>query len=670
MAVTRRELIKSAAVGGGGLVVGGVIGKTVLGGGGAAGPAAQPTATGLPQDALAIAKQRNLNPGDIVAALKTYTPSGKLDTHYLFASGGHSGQVWVYGIPSMRILKVIPVFSHSSYQGWGYSDESLEILKRGQVNGKLTTWGDTHHPALSETKGDYDGQFLFINDKAGGRIAVIDLRDFMTKQIVKNPLIIDDHGGTFVTPNTEYVIESCQYSTPLGWSYAPLDEYKDKYRGAVTFWKFDRQKGRIDPAQSWSMELPPYFQDLADSGKLASDGWAFINSFNTEMATGGDAEGKPPMEVGASQRDMDYLHVINWKKAEQVVSEGMVDTVNGMRLIRMDMAVKHGLLYLIPEPKSPHGVDVAPKGDYIVVSGKLDPHVTVYSFKKIQDAIAKGSFDQDSYGLPIIRFDDAMEAQVQLGLGPLHTQFDNQGFGYTSLFLESAVARWSLGAPYRQDGWKLAGKVPIQYNVGHVAAVCGDTVNPLGAYLVSLNKWSLDRFAPTGPHHTVNLQLVDISRPEGMQVLYDVPTPDGEPHYAQIIPADRVKPVLVYPEVGWSAVTWSKDPNATAKGKERVVRNGSKVEVFMTAVRSHYTPDVVSVRQGDTVVWHITNIETARNASHGFALPGYNLGVVTDPGQTLTVTFQADTAGTYPFYCTEFCSALHLEMMGYFLVQA
>jgi hypothetical protein len=133
---------------------------------------------------------------------------------------------------------------------------------------------------------DYDGQWLFINDKANARVAVIDLRDFETKQIIKNPVALNDHGGAMVTPNTDYVIEGGQYAAPLGWEYAAIEDYNDEYRGMVTFWKFNRDTGRLDPDASFAIELPPYWQDLCDAGKLASDGWVLCNSFNTERATG------------------------------------------------------------------------------------------------------------------------------------------------------------------------------------------------------------------------------------------------------------------------------------------------------------------------------------------------------------------------------------------------
>lgn len=632
---------------------------------------------GLSSSAQDIIKARKLSADDVTAALKTYYPSGQFDDYMMFASSGHAGQIYAIGVPSMRVYKTIAVYTPESWQGYGFSDETKAILEGGYVDGKPILYGDTHHPALSETNGEYDGQFLFINEKANGRLAVIDLRDFATKQIVKNPLLINEHGGAFVTPNTDYVLEADQYSTPLGWAYAPLDQFKEKYRGLICLWKFDRQKGRIIPEDSFGIEVPPYFRDLADAGKGASDGWAFWNSFNTEMAVGGDLQGKPPMEIGASQRDMDYLHVINYRKAADLVKAGKAEKMKGrggqikeFNVIRMQTAAQEGVLYLVPEPKSPHGVDVTPKGDFIVVAGKLDPHVTVYSFQKIQDAIKKGTADKDEFGIPILPFQDCLEAQVELGLGPLHTQYDDQGYAYTSLFLDSAVARWSLGKPYRDDGWKLVEKIPVQYNVGHIAAAEGDTAKPAGNFLVALNKWSVDRFPPIGPLLPQNLQLMDISKGNKMRVLSDMPIGFGEPHYSQIIKRERLKGALdVYPEIGWNPITWAKDPNGIAAGQEKITRADNKVEIWMTLMRSHLTPDTVEVTQGDHIVWHLTNIERAKDATHGFALGGQNINLSLEPGKTETVTFTADQPGTYPFYCTEFCSALHLEMMGYFLVK-
>ena len=629
-------------------------------------PGGGSSTNGLGASASAIAEERELTPDDVNAALKTYVPSGRHDEYYIFASGGHSGQVLVLGIPSMRLLKVIAVFTPEPWQGYGFSDESKKILAGGQVNGKDLTWADTHHPALSETGGEYDGEWLFISDKANARMAVIDLRDFETKQIVKNPHIISNHGGSFVTPDTEYIIDGSQYATPIGWEYAPLSEYKEKYRGAMTFWKFNRETGRIVPEESFSIELPPYMQDLADVGKLVSDGWMFSNTFNVEMAIGG--EGNPPMEAGASQLDMDYMSVINWRKAVEVAKSDAVKEVKGMKYIPMEMAVEEGLLYQIPEPKSPHGVDVTPDGKFMVIAGKLDPHVTIYSFEKMQAAIASGNWEYDEFGVPVLAFEDCMEAQVELGLGPLHTQFDDKGYAYTSLFLDSAIARWKIGEEGKPDTWQMIDKVPVQYNVGHLSTIEGDTISPKGKYLVALNKWAIDRFAPVGPLHPQNFQLIDISG-DTMQVVFDGPIGIGEPHYVQTISADKLNPWVAYPEPGWDPLTMAPSPVAIKAGEHSVERDGNKVTINMTSIRSHFKPDQIEVNEGDEITWNITTLEMAQDATHAFALAAYNINISIEPGETTTVTFVADQPGVFPFYCAEFCSALHLEMMGYFLVK-
>mgnify|MGYP000981001158 CR=1 FL=1 len=289
-----------------------------------------------------VMKRRGLSQQDLLAASKTYVPTGKRDDFVVFSSGGQSGQVIVYGIPSMRILKYIGVFTPEPWQGYGFDENSKSVLRQGNIDGKEISWGDTHHPAISETEGKYDGQFLFINDKANPRLAVIDLRDFETKQIVVNPIYKSEHGGAFVTPNTEYVIEAAQYAAPLeNKKFYPLEEFNEKYRGGVTYWKFDRKEGRLDPKRSFSLELPPYSQDLSDAGKGPSDGWSFTNSFCSERYVGGIEKGRPPYEAGCSAKDTDYLHVINWKKAAELVAAGKgIKIVNGHKVITIETAVK------------------------------------------------------------------------------------------------------------------------------------------------------------------------------------------------------------------------------------------------------------------------------------------------------------------------------------------
>ena len=620
------------------------------------------TALGASASIKDLMTARGLNEADVEAALKTYVPSGKFDDYTIFASGGQSGQVLVMGVPSMRLLKVIAVFTPEPWQGYGYGGESDKIVAAGAQSGHRITWGDVHHPNLSETKGDYDGQFLFVNDKANGRVAVIDLKDFMTKQIVTNQLVGSDHGGAFVDPNTNYVIETSQYPTPLGREYAPLSQYKEKYRGLAMFWKFDRKKGRIDVENSWGIELPPYTQDLADAGKLGSDGWAFVNSFNTEMAVGGTLEGKPAIESGASQNDMDYLHIINWRKAEELVAAGKAVTIKGVRVLPLAVSGAEGVLTLVGEPKSPHGCDVTPDGTSIVVGGKLDTHATVFDFAKIKSLIERKQFEsRDAYGLPVLAFKDAIRGQVELGLGPLHTVFDDKGFAYTSLFLESKVAKWDL------KQLKLIEKLPVHYNIGHIMAAEGDTVSPDGKYVVAMNKMSIDRFQPVGPLYPQNFQLIDTSG-EKMRLLSDTPIGIGEPHYSQMIKSDKLKPIKIYP-VGTNPYTDAKDPQAAEGGKERIERHGDTVDVYLTAVRSHFTPDHIEVNEGDTVNLHITSLEQAEDVTHGFTINMYNIDLSLEPGKHENVTFKADVPGVFPMYCTEFCSALHLEMAGYVLVK-
>ncbi len=610
-----------------------------------------------------VMKARGLTEKDILAAAKTYTPTGGRDEYLCFSSGGQSGQVIVYGIPSMRILKYIGVFTPEPWQGYGFDDESKAVLAGGKIHGKQLTFGDSHHPAISETDGNYDGQYLFINDKSNPRLAVIDLHDFETKQIVANVFFSSDHGGCFVTPNTEYIMEASQYAAPFSKEFVPLEEFNEKYRGGLTYWKFDRETGRIDPDQTFTFELPPYSQDLSDAGKGPSYGWGFTNSFCSERYIGGIERGRPPFEAGCSSKDTDFLQVTNWKKAAELVAAGKVSKVNGQYLIPMEQAIAEDLLFLIPEPKSPHGCDVTPDGKSIIVSGKLDSHAWVYSFDKIMKAIEDRNFETtDTYDIPIIALQTALDKSVNVGLGPLHTQFDSEdGVCYTSIYVDSQITKWN----YRTG--KVLDTLPIHYNVGHLMTMEGDTKTPDGKYLVALNKLSIDRFNPVGPLHPQNHQLIDIAHPT-MTLLYDMPLPLGEPHYAVAIKADKLQPTVRY-KTGWNSRTDEKSAFRARAGREHVERNGNKVDVYGTLIRSHITPEIIEVQEGDIVSIHLTNLERAEDEVHGFAMYGQNIQLSIEPGKTASATFTADRAGVYPYYCTEFCSALHLEMQGYLLVQ-
>ncbi len=622
-----------------------------------------------------VARAHELTPEEARAALETYTPPGKYDEFTMFASGGQSGSIYVIGIPSMRLIKEIPVYAPNSWQGWCQgAEEGEKILAAGTFDKDLgtQTWGDLHHPQLSLTNGDYDGEWCFATDKSAGRVAVIDLRDFRTKQIVKTPNTISDHNG-FLTENTEYVVTSTFQPSPGGPGvYAPLEQYADRYRGAITFHSFDRKAGRIRLENSFQIELPPYWQDLSIGGRGDNEDVCFTNSLNTELACGGVLEGKPPMEIGASMNEMDFLHVIFWRKAEALVRSGDKRVVerNGIKVIPLDVARDEGLLYFVPESKSPHGCDVTPGGEYVITSGKLDPHVTAYSIDKIKSAILSKNFEgKDRYGIPILKYDACREAYVEVGLGPLHTVFDDKGNGYTSLFLDSAVAKFTLGAPYNppEKAWKLVDKIGIHYNIGHLQTPGSNTCAPKGRYLVALNKWTVDRHMGVGPLHPQNLQLIDISG-DKMRLLFEEPM-IGEPHNAQIIETSKIAAWRTYPPDTNVESMAAPDPRATKQGEERIDREPGLVHAHMTLMRSHYAPDIIRAKVGDRVIMDLTNVESAEDATHGFGLIGYNITASVDPGATQRVEFVAKKAGVYPWYCTEFCSALHMEMTGWLLVE-
>lgn len=611
-----------------------------------------------------IMKKRGLSDEDALAALKVYNPSGKHDEYYVFVGGGQSGQVLVYGVPSMRPLKYIGVFTPEPWQGYGFDTDSKEILREGNVRGREINWGDTHHPGLSETNGKYDGEYLFINDKANARIAVIDLKYFETSQIVVNPIFKSTHGGAFVTPNTEYILDSCQYAAPLTNDYYPIEAYQDVYRGGVTFWKFDREKGKIQQEESFSLEFPPYMQDLTDVGKGFSDGWAFTNSINSELYTGGIEKGLPPFEAGCSRNDTDYLHVYNWKKLAQLAKDDKnIKIINGHRVIPIEVAVKNSALFLIPENKSPHGIDVNPDGRYIVVSGKLDTHASVYDFKKIQELIKNKEYiGKDSYGIPILDIKKSLHGQVEVGLGHLHNTFGKEdGTIYSSMYVDSQVVKWN----YKE--LKVIDKISIHYNVGHLEAMEGKSADPQGEYLIAINKLAIDRFLPVGPLHPQNNQLIDISG-EKMKLLLDMPIPLGEPHQGASIRASKIRPEVRF-IMGTNSRTGKPHVGKTLGGQEKIERKGNHVSIYATVVRSHINPERITVNKGDHVTMYITNVERAQDETHGFTIDHYNVHTSLEPGETTQIDFIADIEGVFPYYCTEFCSALHIEMMGYLLVK-
>ncbi|GAA5482575.1 Sec-dependent nitrous-oxide reductase [Haloferula sargassicola] len=584
------------------------------------------------------------------AAQASYVAPGEKDDYYLFYSGGHSGQVYVAGIPSMRHISTIPVFAPYPGTGYGFDEESKAML--GDF-----TWGDVHHPALSQTGSKYDGRWLFVNDNANNRVARVDLRDFKTKQILGPiPNASGSHASSFVTENTEYLFVSTRFSTPLPKGrVADLEKYADEFNGMVTAVEVDPESGEMKVG--FQILMPPFDFDLASTGKGPSSGYVFFTSYNTEMA-------HDTLEVNASQADRDLGAIINWKAAAQAVRDGKATEMEGVPVL--DPAKVPGIVHLIGIAKSPHGMDVDPSGKWVVAGGKLQPTTTVINVEKLLGAIEGEDYEGDFRGIPIVSHDSVVEGEVPVGLGPLHTQYDGRGNAYTSLFIDSAVAKWKLPPWTDEEKADLSkvvvDKITVHYSIGHLVVAGSDTNAPYGKWLVAMNKLSKGRHISVGPSQPESSQLIDISG-EKMKMVAEAYT-EPEPHFAQILKVDEIKPIEVYPKAE------NTNPNAVwdlADGK--VEREGNHVTAKIVAVRSRFGPDKVEARVGDTVTLHVTNIEQTPDMIHGFGINDHNINIVVDPGETKSVEFVAQKPGIYPFYCTNFCSALHQEMQGYLVIR-
>jgi nitrous-oxide reductase len=588
--------------------------------------------------------------GSSDAAQASYVAPGQKDDYYLFYSGGHSGQVFIAGIPSMRHIATIPVFAPYPGTGYGFDEETKKML--GEY-----TWGDVHHPGLSQTNGLYDGRWLFVNDNANNRVARIDLRDFKTKQILGPiPNSSGNHGSSMVTENTEYILCATRFSVPLPKGrYADPANYEKEFSGMVSGIKIDPQSGEMKVG--WQVKTPPIDYDLGSTGKGPSSGWVFWTSYNTEMA-------HDVMEVNSAQLERDYAAFVNWRAAEKAVAEGKADLLDGVPVI--DPVKVPGVIYYVPIPKSPHGIDADPSGKWIVASGKLQPTTSVVNFEKFLAAVEKKDFETTFKGIPVVKYESVIEGEVPVGLGPLHTQYDGQGHGYTSLYIDSAVTKWKL-PPWSEEERKdlnkvVLDKIPVHYAIGHLVIGGSDTKQPYGKWLVAMNKMSKGRHISVGPSQPETSQLIDISG-QKMAMVYETYT-EPEPHFAQILKADTIHPIEVYP------ANENKDPNAIWDMKDAgQTRNGNKVDVKMIAVRSRFIPDHIEANVGDTVTVHLTNIEQTADMIHGFGIAEHNMNVIMDPGETKTLTVKMTKAGVFPFYCTNFCSALHQEMQGYLAVK-
>ncbi|AWW00046.1 Sec-dependent nitrous-oxide reductase [Arcticibacterium luteifluviistationis] len=598
------------------------------------------------------------------AAEKVYVKPGDHDEFYAFVSGGFSGQLAVYGLPSGRLFKVIPVFSQDAEKAYGYNEETKPMLN---TSFGFVPWDDAHHPDISQTAGELDGRFLFINGNNTPRIAKIDLTTFETTEILEIPNSAGNHSSSFVTENTEYVVAGTRFSVPIPQKDMPIKDYKGNFKGSLSFISVDPKDGAMDI--KFQIIMPGFNYDLSHPGRGDSHGWFFFTTYNTEEAS-------TLLEVNASQNDKDFIAAINWKKVEAFVNGGggkkmatnyahnvySDETHSATSTMRKEVTVVDprdipGAVYLLPTPKSPHGCDVDPSGEYIVGNGKLSSNLTVHSFSKMIKAIEAKNFDGDAYGIPILNFEAINAGTVQqAGLGPLHTEFDGEGNAYTTFFISSEVVKWKLKT------WEVIDRKPTYYSVGHLMIPGGNSRKPFGKYALAMNKITKDRYLPTGPEVTQSAQLFDISG-DKMELLLDFPT-IGEPHYAAGIPANLIAPK----SKKFYALEDNKHPYAVkSEADTRVERKGNDVHIYMTTIRSHFAPDnIEGIKVGDKVYFHVTNLEQDYDVPHGISMIGANTSeLLIMPGQTETFTWEPKKVGVWPFYCTDFCSALHQEMQGY-----
>ena len=613
------------------------------------------------------------NSGDAVsgdAAQRVYVAPGKYDEFYNFVSGGFSGQMSVYGLPSGRMLKVVPIFSVDPESGWGFSEETKPMLNTSEG---FIPWDDQHHLELSQTNGEVDGRWIFANANNTPRIARVDLKRFKTSEIIELPNSAGNHSSPFITENTEYVVAGTRFGVPGDYDKGdvPINTYKENFKAHISFIKVDKESGKMD--LSFQLRLPGVNFDLSHAGKGKSHGWFFFTCYNSEQAN-------TLLEVNASQNDKDFIMAVNWKKAEEYIKAGKGkiektkyahntwndETHTGTSVIKdevlvLDAMAMKDICYLMPCPKSPHGCDVDPTGEYIVGSGKLAALIPVFSFDKMVKAIGKKDYEGDYEGIPVLKYNSVLHGEVQKpGLGPLHTEFDGKGNAYTTFFVSSEVVKWDIKT------LKVLDRVPTYYSVGHLCIPGGDSKKPFGKYLIAYNKITKDRYLPTGPELTQSAQLYDISG-DKMKLLLDFPT-IGEPHYAQAAPADLIRN---NGQLKFYDLKNNKHPRVAKGEKEtKVVREGNKVHVYMTMIRSHFSPDnIEGIKVGDDVYFHITNLEQDWDVPHGFSIRrAQTAELLIMPGETATLNWKPSKVGIVPFYCTDFCSALHQEMSGYIRV--